>query len=137
MGALPIPAAGPPLPKVRLAPPRSVFLPSTWRPAALGLSSVRVEGILIVELERRILPRLVEEAVADDERLDLGTHEAAERVLGRADDRLAAHVEAGVDEHRAAGRRLERLEQAVETGVGLLVHRLDARRVVDVRDRRD
>ena len=53
-----------------------------------------------------------QKAVADDQHLDLGAHEAAERVLRRADDRLAAHVEAGIDQHRAAGLRLERARSA-------------------------
>ena len=43
--------------------------------------------------------------------VDVGAHEAAVGVLGRADDRLAAHVERRVHHHRAAGAPLERLDQ--------------------------
>ena len=55
---------------------------------------IELEGVLVVELQRRVLVFLPEEAVADHQHLDLAAHEAAEGVLGRADDRLAAHVEA-------------------------------------------
>src|SRR5262245_30253251 len=99
--------------------------------------AVELELVLVVLRQRRVLALLAQEAVAHREALDLGAHEAAERVLGRADDRLAAHVEAGVDDHRAAGLLLEALDQRVVLRIGLLVHRLHARRVVDVRHRRD
>src|SRR5262245_50905362 len=66
-------------------------------------ASVKLEGFLVVELELRVLPILAQEAVADGEALDFRSHEAAEGVARRAHDRLAAHVEAGVDQHRAAG----------------------------------
>ena len=85
----------------------------------------------------RRLRRLVEQERAEHEIVDVRPHEAAIRVLRRADDRLAADVERGVDEHAAAGARLERLDQVVVAGVRLACHGLDARRVVDVRDRRD
>src|SRR4051812_45380959 len=68
------------------------------------IALIELEGVFVVLLQRRVLSFLPQKAVADRERLDLRAHEAAERVLGRADDRLAAHVEAGVDDHRAAGQ---------------------------------
>ena len=43
--------------------------------------SIELELVLVVLLERRVLRFLAQEAVADRERLDLGTHEAAERVF--------------------------------------------------------
>ena len=70
-------------------------------------ASIELEGILVVPPESRVLIFLPQEAVADGQHLDLGAHEAAEGVLRRADDGLAAHVEAGVDEDRAAGAVLE------------------------------
>src|SRR5262249_15227043 len=98
--------------------------------ALIGL--VELEGVLVVELEGRILVFLLEEAVADHQHLDLAAHEAAEGVLGRAYDRLAAHVERGVDHDRAPGLRLEGRDQVMKRGVGFAMHRLDAARVVDV-----
>src|SRR5690242_6831205 len=59
---------------------------------------IQLELVLIVLLERRVLDFFSQEAVAHRERLDLGAQEAAERVLRAADDRLAAHIEAGVDD---------------------------------------
>ena len=100
-------------------------------------ASVQLERALVVLLQRRVLLLLPQEAVADRERLDVGAHEAAERILGGADDRLAAHVEGGVHDDRAARLLLEPADQLPVPGVRLLVHRLDARRIVDVRHRRD
>src|SRR5215510_12979769 len=95
---------------------------------------VRLELVLVVDLERRVLLGLAQHAVADDEQLDLVAHEAAEGVLGRADDRLAAHVEARVDQDAAAGLLLEARDQCVEARVGVGVHGLHAGRIVDMRD---
>src|SRR5207249_7520264 len=66
------------------------------------LGSVELEALLIALPERFILAILAQYAVPDRERLDLGAHEAAVCVLGRTNDRLAAHVETRVDDHRAA-----------------------------------
>ena len=44
-----------------------------------------------------------DDEILDHQHVDARGLEAAQRVLRRADDRLAAHVEAGVDEDRAAG----------------------------------
>ena len=85
-------------------------------------------------------PRLLlleQHEVLEHQRVHVRRHEAAVGVLRRADDRLAADVEAGVDDDRAAGLLLEALEQPVVAAVPLGVDGLDARRVVDVRDRRD
>src|SRR5262245_12976192 len=69
--------------------------------------SVQLEGRLVVLLERRILLRLTQVAIAHREHVEFRPHEAAERVFWRAHDRLAAHVEARVHEHRTAGTPLE------------------------------
>src|SRR5258708_23130847 len=98
--------------------------------------AIRLDARLVVDGERRVLFFLSQEAVADRERVDLRAHEAAEGILGRADDRLPAHVETGVDQHRAAGRALERGQQRMEARIGLAVDGLDASRPVDVRHRR-
>src|SRR5688572_25904568 len=123
--------------KSALARTRTAGSANRFTPRSPGPSSVELELVLVVLLERRVLRFLAQEAVADRQRLDLGAHEAAERVLGRTDDRLAAHVEARVDDHRASGLLLEAGDEVVVARVGLLVHGLHARRIVDVRDRRD
>src|SRR5215813_8987236 len=106
--------------------------PIPYSPFAIR-ESVQLERVLVIELERRILRGLVEDAVADHERLDFRPHEAAERILDVADDRLAAHVEAGIDQHRTAGELLEAAEQRVIARVGLAMHGLHPRRIIHVR----
>src|SRR6185312_4833058 len=106
-------------------------------PEAPRTRLIELKRILVIALQRWILPLFAQQAVADGEHLDVSSHEAAEGVLGRRDDRLAAHVEAGVDQHRAASACLERAEERVEARIGLVMHRLDARRIIDVGDRRD
>src|SRR6185295_16488685 len=91
-------------------------------------TSVELELVLVALLQSRVLVFLPQEAVADRQALDLGAHEAAERVLGRADDRLAAHVEAGVHDHRAAGLLLVGGNEVVKLRVRFPVHRLHPRR---------
>src|SRR5207237_4335515 len=98
---------------------------------------IKFKSVLVVLLQRGILPVLHQEAIAHREGLDLGAHEAAEGVFRAADDRLAAHVEAGVDDHRTTGQALEAGDQLVIFRIRLPMHGLHARRVVDVRDRRD
>src|SRR2546423_4324505 len=78
---------------------------------------------------------LQENEVADDEAVHLCSHETRESLRGRADDRLAADVETGVDEDGAARQALEGGEQLVIERVVLAPNGLHARRVVNVRDR--
>src|SRR5207253_2034234 len=80
---------------------------------------------------------LVEEERAEDEVVHLGPHEAEVGIARRAHDRLAPDVEARVHEDGAARERVEATQQRVVDRVRLGVHRLDARRVIDVRDRWD
>jgi len=54
--------------------------------------SIWLEPILVVDLRRGVLLGLAQHAIADDEKLDLVAHEAAEDVFGRAYDRLDAHA---------------------------------------------
>src|SRR5262245_57342698 len=60
-------------------------------------TSIRLEFVLVVVLQGGVLLVLDEIAVAGCQYVDLRAHEATEGVLGRAYDRLATHVEAGVD----------------------------------------
>ena len=89
-------------------PPALAARQSSWNSLlpCLGLLPFRLRGLL--EQER-----------PEHEAVDVGAHEAAVGVLRRADDRLAAHVERRVHQHRAAGEALERLDQVVVVAVGL------------------
>ena len=73
-----------------------------------------------------ILTRFVKKAVADCQGIDRGSHEASPRVFRCAHDRLAAHVEAGIDEDRASGALAEGAEQRMVARVSLAMHRLNA-----------
>src|SRR5258705_6406256 len=77
------------------------------RPAA----SIQLKLVLVNDLEFRILGFLSKHRIPDDEQVEVRSHETSERVLGRADDRLAAHVEAGVDHHRTAGQAMEAADE--------------------------
>jgi len=68
---------------------------------------------------------------------DFGAHEAAERILRRADNRLAAHIETGVHHYGTASQVLEFRDERMVTGIGVGVHGLDAGRIIHVRHGRD
>src|SRR5580692_8096947 len=68
------------------------FTEKRHKPWSLAAPSIGIERVAIIANESRILAVLIQNAVADDQHLDLGSHQAAEGVLGRAGDRLAAHV---------------------------------------------
>src|SRR5882762_11492915 len=89
--------------------------------SALSLSCCMACGLSI---EHELLaPRLVaaggglfgfhQDEVLEHEHVDVRPHEAAKRVLGCADDRLPAHVERRVDDHRAARTPVERVDDVV------------------------
>ena len=80
------------------------------------LVSVQLELVLVNDLERRILILLSKDRVPDDEQVELRSHETSERILRRADDGLAAYVEARVDHHRAAGQGVESADKVVIEG---------------------
>src|SRR5688500_19477938 len=90
------------------------------------LTAVRlsVKGELLPPVRivrKRRLAILVENAVLEHQNVHFRPHETTIRVFRRADDRLAAHVERGVDQHRASGALLEFLEQGVVPRVGLMM----------------
>ena len=64
----------------------------------------------------------MQHTVADNEHVKLVAHETAKRILGRAYDRLAANIEAGVDERRAAGQRLELARQFMKARIGVAMY---------------
>src|SRR4051812_20165931 len=73
------------------------------RPAAQGAArSVQLERRTVILFEAWVLLGLFHHAIADHQKVEFVAHEAAERILRRADNRLAADVEAGVDQHRTA-----------------------------------
>lgn len=52
-----------------------------------------------------------------------------------ADNWLASHVETGIHQRRTPGLILECFQQAIKSSVPCGVHRLQARAVIDMRDR--
>src|SRR6185312_12759182 len=58
-----------------------------------------------------------EEKVLQNQGVHLRAEEAVQRLFGTADDRLSAHVEAGVDDHGTAGLFGESLEQPIVAAV--------------------
>src|SRR5207245_11719583 len=90
----------------------------------------------VVGLARR-LTRLLEEEVFHYQVVDPGAHEANVRLLGCADDRLTTHVERSIYQYRAPGQCLEAANQLMEARIVLPMHRLNPRRVIDVRDSRN
>src|SRR5262249_47089948 len=105
--------------------------------ARISQCSIRLELVLIIPPQRGVLLVLDEIAAAGRQYVDLRAHEAAEGILGRAYDRLAAHVEAGVDQDGASGQRVKATDEVVVKRIGLAMHRLHAGGIIDVRDRRD
>src|SRR5262245_54927681 len=93
---------------------------------------IELERTLIFALQAGILIALDQVEVADREGIELGPHEAAKGILRGVPDRLAANIEAGVDQHGTAGLGLEAGEQCVEARVGLGMNGLNAGRIVDV-----
>ena len=84
------------------------------------VASIQLKRVLVILLQRRILRRLLQHAIADHQRLDLRAHEAAEGVFWGADDRFAADVEGGVDEDGAARLFAGGLDEVVAARVGVL-----------------
>ena len=103
---------------------------SRHRPRAAYQS--RAKAFFVVLAERRVLLLLARHGVADHQALDIGAHKTAKGVLRRAHDRLAAHIESGIDDCRAAREIAEALKQSMINRVGVAVHSLNTRRVVDV-----
>jgi len=83
--------------------------------------------VLVFALHTGFLVFFAEEAVAYREGFDLSAHEAAECIFGKANNGLAADVEAGVDDDRAPCALFELRDQSVIAGVGVAMDGLDAR----------
>ena len=67
---------------------------------------VCLELVLVILGEMLRLLSLAQNRVPYNKRIHLGTHEAAKRVLGRANSGLATHFKARVDEDGAIGPTL-------------------------------
>src|SRR5438105_2185976 len=107
------------------------------RRQASSKSSVELEARCVVLLELAILLFLSQKTVSYGKRLDLRAHEAAERVLRGTDDGLASDIETGIDQYGTVRAPLELSQKRVIPRIGLLVHGLDACRIVYVCDRGD
>ena len=57
------------------------------------------------------------------------------RIFGGGNDRFAAHIERGIDQHRATGFVFEMRQQCVKPRVCIRVHGLNSGGVVDMRYR--
>ena len=64
---------------------------------------IGLEIVLVIAAQRRKLILLAQEAIADDKDVEVSAHETAKSIIRRADDRLAAHIEARVHQHGASG----------------------------------
>src|SRR2546425_5236943 len=119
-------------------PPRSTLFPYTtlFRSRLEARAHGRLtRGTARVSTIARGLPRLARHAdVFEEEILDARTEERLDRLVGRVHDGLPLDVEAGVQDHRAAGERPYRAEERVERGVVLRGHGLHAGRAVHVGD---
>jgi len=106
-------------------------LPGFTRPQRIsGATSVQFARVLAAVPKGRVLVYLLQKAIADRKRLDLRAHEAGEGFLGRAYYGPAPIIEAGIHQHGASRSVLERGGQRMIAGVRLLVHRLEACRVI-------
>ncbi len=85
--------------------------------AASTVSPASELGEVFFAVGFRHLLRLVglkQHMVAEDQDVHVGHQETAVGVFRCADDRLAADIEACVDQHRAAGLFMELRQQAIE-----------------------
>src|SRR6266545_1010868 len=71
----------------------------------------------VFSLQPLRLVLLLEYEIFQRQHVDAGAHETAVRVLGRADNWLAAHVETCVHQHGAPGQPFEFGQQAVDARV--------------------
>src|SRR5262249_22841533 len=109
-----------------------------WRRAP-GACCRQSGSYCIVPSRRADLFRLLvleDEKIADRQEIDPGVDEAGDRILRRADDRLAAYVERSVDHHRAAGQPVKHVHQAMKRRVAVGIDSLQPCAVIDMRDRR-
>src|SRR6266478_1421920 len=117
-------------------------------PEAPELSRARFPGLIHALIQLESLPpgfvclphrltRLIEQEVFQYQVVDPGAHEANVRLLGCAYDRLTAHVERSIYQYRAPGQCLEAANQLMKARIVLPMHRLNPRRVIDVRDSRN
>src|SRR5215813_4031406 len=77
---------------------------------------------------------LLHQMFAEDQHVHPAPTEGAVGLSRGVDDRLALQVEGRVQDHRHPGRLAEELDQTVVTRRSLLVHGLEPRRAVHVRD---
>jgi len=80
---------------------------------------------------------LVDEEIVHDEKVDAGIHEASQRIFRGTDERLAPHIEAGIDEDPKAGQVFELGQKLPESLIGIPGYRLDTGGVIQVGDGRD
>src|SRR5690349_18047787 len=92
---------------------------------ALGRADGRIDVALVVD-----------EALQNQD-IDIARQESRISILWGTHYRLPTNVEACVHEYGTACQFVKGLEQRVETRVSSFAHGLDARAVIDMRDRRN
>jgi hypothetical protein len=78
--------------------------------------------------------RLENQQVADGQQINSSIQKATDSIGGSANDGFAAHVERGIDKHRATGDLVEALEEPVKAWISLSVDSLHASTIVDMGD---
>src|SRR5262245_54802624 len=114
----------------------------------LQLKELQSVGSLIISVEREFLtpiralpefrlPFLIQYAGLQRQGVHLRLHKTAITVLGRADYRLPAHVETGINDHRATGLLTKRLHDLPVERAHFPAHGLNSSRITHVCDSGD
>src|SRR3989344_4911102 len=109
--------------------------PPARRRSFITRSSIGAIGMRGVERRYSILVLLKKKIRPDCQSVHVGVHETIEGLAGCADDGLAPYVEAGIYDEAASCFFLECGYHLVIAGIIFFWHRLEACRVVEVRDR--
>src|SRR5262245_55627203 len=115
-----------------LSQARREWLGSSSSPVSVWRILSPVPLCILVQPRRLIL--LDEQVVFKHQTVHVRCHETPDRVLRRTDDRLAANVEARVDQNRTARQLVESSHQPIEPAVSLGIDGLDSRGIVHVGD---
>ena len=80
---------------------------------------------------------LRQQAVLNHQIVHLRAHKTPIRILGRTDNRLPAHIKRRIHEHRTARLCFKRSQQRVIFRIRFRMNRLNPRRIVHMRHRRN
>src|SRR2546421_3895604 len=77
---------------------------------------------------------LIEHACFQHQIIHLSAHKTAITVLWRANNRLASHIETGIDHHWTAGATVKSFNDFPVQGIRFTPDSLDSRRIINVSD---